>query len=191
MDIARKWFPNAVLLFSVLKTRTEKRRVLELGAAQKRTHKTCDTVITYIHTMHISKTHPDVQSIEKGQPSTQRCVRSIPHGPYIHPDALQGRSKALNLRPNVDVLQASILIVQGQLGQFSRRSINFNINNWFWNVFDYNVVWKLVLRYWLNETDRSVASGGSIYLGNVIYPRTLDIGINWFSLKKNIIWNTD
>ena len=54
--------------------------------------------------------------------------------------------------------QASLLIVQGQ---FRRFSIKIDIKNRFGVIFDYNIIWKSVQTYWLDETDRSVASGGS------------------------------
>ena len=38
------------------------------------------------------------------------------------------------------VLQASLLIVQGQLGQFKRFSIKIDIKNRFWVIFDYNII---------------------------------------------------
>ena len=73
--------------------------------------------------------------------------------------------------------QASILIVQCQVGQFRRFSTKLHMNNWFGDIFDHEIIWEFVTSYWLDETDRSVRSGVS------------DFGIDDITLRlDNIFW---
>ena len=74
--------------------------------------------------------------------------------------------------------QASLLIVQGQFRRFFNK---FHIKVRFWQMFDYNIIWKLVLRYWLDETDRSVGSGVSNFRNNGVH---VDVGQSILTLDN-------